>query len=107
MRTQGAGDIYHRNFPNCDPAVENQPKEDYIRGETKKSLMRERSLKKRALGYLSRILGLCMTLGAASSARPQDAAKLTVDWNQTVRVTKTTPTLQVVVNPPLRRGTRV
>lgn len=69
--------------------------------------MRERSLKKRALGYLSRVLGLCMTLGAASSARPQHAPKLTVDWNHTVRVTKTMPTLQVVVNPPLRRGTRV
>jgi len=33
--------------------------------------------------------------------------KLTVDWGKVVGVSKTTPTLQVVVNPPLRRGTPV
>jgi hypothetical protein len=30
-----------------------------------------------------------------------------VNWSKTVRVSKTVPTLQVVVNPPLRRGTPV
>ncbi len=37
----------------------------------------------------------------------QDIPKLTIEWNKTIRVSKTTPTLQVVVNPPLRRGTPV
>jgi hypothetical protein len=36
-----------------------------------------------------------------------DTSKLSVNWDRTVRVTKTTATLQVVVNPPLRRGTAV
>jgi hypothetical protein len=30
--------------------------------------------------------------------------KLTIDWNKTTVVSKSTPTLQVVVNPPLRHG---
>jgi hypothetical protein len=42
------------------------------------------------------------------TARAQDETpKVTVDWSKVVGVSKTTPTLQVVVNPPLRRGTAV
>lgn len=38
----------------------------------------------------------------------QDAAiKIAPHWDKVVRVSQTTPTLQVVVNPPLRRGTGV
>jgi len=45
---------------------------------------------------------------ALGPARAQDStAKLTVPWDKVVRVSKTTPTLQVVVNPPLRRGSPV
>jgi hypothetical protein len=33
--------------------------------------------------------------------------QVSVDWNKVVRVSKTTPTLQVVVNPPLRRGSLI
>ncbi len=33
--------------------------------------------------------------------------KLTVSWDKVVSVSKTTPTLQVVVNPPLRRGSAI
>jgi len=33
--------------------------------------------------------------------------KITVSWDKVVRVSQTTPTLQVVVNPPLMRGTPV
>lgn len=40
-----------------------------------------------------------------SFGQSPDASKFTVDWEKTVRVSKTTPTLQVVVNPLLRRGT--
>src|SRR5882672_2001229 len=35
------------------------------------------------------------------------AVKLTVHWDKTQSVSRTTATLQVVVNPPLRRGTPV
>ena len=46
--------------------------------------------------------------GAASSsvvALAQDQPpKVTVTWDKVTRVSKTTPTLQVVVNPPLRRS---
>src|SRR3954454_2402848 len=35
------------------------------------------------------------------------AQQLTVSWNDVERVTKTTPTLQVVVNPPLRPGSPI
>jgi Glycosyl hydrolases family 39 len=34
-------------------------------------------------------------------------AKVVVHWDKVVRISGTTPTLQVVVNPPLRRGTPV
>src|SRR5580704_4091653 len=40
--------------------------------------------------------------------RPQGPpVTVSADWNKTVSVSRTTPTLQVVVNPPLRRGTPV
>jgi Glycosyl hydrolases family 39 len=34
-------------------------------------------------------------------------AQVTVDWTNIVRVSRSTPTLQVVVNPPLRRGSTI
>jgi hypothetical protein len=34
-------------------------------------------------------------------------ARVAVHWDKVIRTTQTTPTLQVVVNPPLRRGTPV
>jgi hypothetical protein len=46
---------------------------------------------------------------AAETAAEKAAEKATVkvDWDKVLRVSKTTPTLQVVVNPPLRPGTPV
>ena len=40
---------------------------------------------------------------AAASTVPQVA----IDWTKTIRVSRSTPTLQVVVNPPLRRGSPI
>ncbi len=37
----------------------------------------------------------------------QTSVKVQVDWGQVQEVSKTTPTLQVVVNPPLRRGSKI
>lgn len=46
---------------------------------------------------------------AASGTAPAstESAKVTVNWKQTVAVSDATPTLQVVVNPPLRRGSAI
>jgi len=44
---------------------------------------------------------------AASLATAQEAVEVTVSWDKVVRVSKTTPTLQVVVNPMLRRGSPI
>ncbi|MFI5092904.1 MAG: glycosyl hydrolase family 39 [Candidatus Acidiferrales bacterium] len=53
------------------------------------------------------ILGLAL-LSLSGSVRGQDTPlKFTVRWDKVVSVSKTIPTLQVVVNPPLRRGTLV
>ena len=47
----------------------------------------------------------CAASGNVQSQDPP--AKVVVHWDKVVRVSETTPTLQVVVNPPLRRGTPV
>jgi Glycosyl hydrolases family 39 len=55
--------------------------------------------------------GIAQTLLAltilASALSAQEAIKISVHWDQVFRVSQTTPTLQVVVNPPLERGTPV
>jgi hypothetical protein len=49
-----------------------------------------------------------LALAIAVSTRAQDTPpQLSVNWDNVAMVSKTTPTLQVVVNPPLRRGTSV
>ena len=50
---------------------------------------------------------LVFLLGSYVYAQEPELPKLTVNWNKTVRVSTTTATLQVVVNPPLRQGTTV
>lgn len=57
---------------------------------------------------------ICVSTGCTSRSRqavsqktaPQ-TVKVTVNWNDVVGVSKTTPTLQVVVNPPLQRGSPI
>ena len=44
-------------------------------------------------------LMFCGALPAAENPTP-----VTVDWTKVIRVSRMTPTFQVVVNPPLRRG---
>jgi hypothetical protein len=51
------------------------------------------------------VTGLAVTAGRSPAAEP--TGKVTVSWDKVLRVSQTTPTLQVVVNPPLRRGTPV
>jgi hypothetical protein len=40
-------------------------------------------------------------------ASAEETTKVEISWNKVVGVSKTTPTLQVVVNPPLRRGSTI
>src|SRR5712691_3073840 len=49
-------------------------------------------------------LGVFMLRPALAQDEP---GKVPVQWDKVVRVSKTTPTLQVVVNPPLRRGSAI
>jgi len=46
-------------------------------------------------------------IAVASSPAAEPVGKVTASWDKVTRVSQTTPTLQVVVNPPLRRGTPV
>ena len=59
--------------------------------------------------YASRLAGLAIfviVLRVPGSSQDQPV-KVNVNWDRVIRVSQTTPTLQVVVNPPLRRGTPV
>jgi hypothetical protein len=54
--------------------------------------------------FTCRMIGSLACLGLAATLFAQDASKLTVDWDKTTVISKSTPTFQIVVNPPLRRG---
>jgi len=49
------------------------------------------------------VIAMCAWTSAAQDQTP----KVTVHWDKVIRTSQTTPTLQVVVNPPLQRGTPV
>lgn len=57
-------------------------------------------------GKISAALALVVVCAAIAPGQDQPAA-VSVHWEKTIRVFQTTPTLQVVVNPPLQRGTGV
>ena len=48
----------------------------------------------------------CLKDSVAQPVAPEKVS-VTVKWDKVITVSKTTPTLQVVVNPPLRRGTKI
>lgn len=50
------------------------------------------------------VLGFVCAACLSATAPAQEAAKVTVHWDKTTVVSRSTPTLQVVVNPPLRPG---
>jgi len=56
-----------------------------------------------------RVFAACL-LGGLAVARvwsADDQTALKIDWNKVTRESQTVPTLQVVVNPPLRRGSQI
>ena len=50
-------------------------------------------------------LAVCAYAGPATAAEP--SAAVGVSWESVIRVSNTTPSLQVVVNPPLARGSKI
>src|SRR5262249_49945233 len=56
---------------------------------------------------LLRVLPVLLLAWAGPVPAQQAPAEVVVHWDKVSRVARTTPTLQVVVNPPLRRGTAV
>ncbi|HWC17078.1 MAG TPA: hypothetical protein VG498_08685 [Terriglobales bacterium] len=61
--------------------------------------------------FVNRGAGVCLLLAlfSASAAQVQTgrASLADIDWNKTIRVSKSTPTLQVVTNPMLNRGSPI
>lgn len=53
------------------------------------------------------VLTLLAEKGRVLAAEPRDEASVVVNWNKVLRVSKTEATLQVVVMPPLRRGSLI
>ena len=49
----------------------------------------------------------CSRPKVPEQAAPAPQVNATINWDKVVAVSKTTPTLQVVVNPPLRRGSKI
>jgi hypothetical protein len=52
-------------------------------------------------------LSACGRKETVSTPAPAEKAKVTINWEKVVTVSKATPTLQVVVNPYLRRGAKI
>ena len=50
---------------------------------------------------------LVLFLAPAAQAQTAQASLADIDWNKTIRVSKSTPTLQVVTNPMLNRGSPI
>ncbi|HLY17013.1 MAG TPA: hypothetical protein VKR61_07300 [Bryobacteraceae bacterium] len=58
---------------------------------------------------MKRVIGMGLLVGLATACAwsADDQVALKIDWNKATYQSKTVPTLQVVVNPPLRRGSQI
>src|SRR5665647_3115326 len=59
-----------------------------------------------ALAVVSTLL-LWMSHPAAAQTNPEAPPSVRISWDSVARVSNTTASLQVVVNPPLRRGSKI
>ena len=62
------------------------------------------SRRQRRQSLAALVLGVAMLRPALAQDEP---GKVAVQWDKVTRVSKTIPTLQVVVNPPLRPGSAI
>lgn len=53
------------------------------------------------------IVWLTVSVSARSLSAQDQPVKIAIHWDKVISVSQTTPTLQVVVNPPLRRGSTI
>jgi hypothetical protein len=63
-------------------------------------------MKKRVDGWVAAGV-CCLSLSGMLWAQDKPVAEVKIDWSKTVMVSKTTPSLQVVVNPQLLRGAKL
>jgi hypothetical protein len=59
------------------------------------------------LSFIILLAGCAQKETVSQQAGAAEKAKVTVNWDKVMTVSKATPTLQVVVNPPLRRGSQI
>ena len=59
------------------------------------------------ISFVHRLLCVIAVLSGLASAQASDPGVLKIDWNTVTGKTRTTITLQVVENPPLRRGSSI
>ena len=55
-------------------------------------------------GFICLPVAAVLCVGAVTGLPAQQAPQITIHWDKITVVSKSTPTLQVVVNPPLRPG---
>ena len=60
-----------------------------------------------SIGLLAALVMVGISASSFSQESKDKPAEITVHWDKVLRVSQTTPTLQVVVNPQLERGTPV
>src|SRR5436309_1217261 len=58
-------------------------------------------------GFRPVVLGFAIWLCCSGAVGQDRPTQIKVHWDKVIRTTQTTPTLQVVVNPPLQRGTPI
>ena len=56
---------------------------------------------------LSLITAAMLCVCAAGAQEPAKTDEVTADWTKVIRISRSTPTLQVVVNPQLLRGAKL
>ncbi len=59
------------------------------------------------IGLFTLETATCSRTKEVEQPAPAPAVEVKVSWDKVVTVSKSTPTLQVVVNPPLRRGSQI
>ncbi|WP_236657042.1 glycosyl hydrolase family 39 [Acidisarcina polymorpha] len=63
--------------------------------------------RKQNTSLLMALAAVCFSGVIANAQTPTAADTISVDWGKTISVSKSTPTLQVVVNPMLRQGSPI
>ena len=71
---------------------------------SEKAVSRLAALKLQWRFFPGLLLAILAVFGVSTALYSQQAPKLTIHWDKTTVVSKSAPTLQVVVNPPLRPG---